>query len=160
MSFGIFYLKTQFYPLLWTNLIHYGLVSVLSVTTLFYLNLKEITLKRTRVSKRCDRATVWLRKHFQRLRKIWIFERKMHNFTLFHLFKVIFQKHLLVFGPFCLRKTFQRSRKIWVFERKNAQFTTVLPFLGNFSKNLFVFGPFCLRKTFKQKYCLRKKISF
>ena len=35
-----------------------------------------IQRRASRVSKRCDRATVWSRKNFQRLRKIWVFERK------------------------------------------------------------------------------------
>ena len=34
-----------------------------------------------RVSKRCDRATARSRKYFQRLRKIWVFERKNAQFT-------------------------------------------------------------------------------
>ena len=34
-----------------------------------------------RVSKRCDRATARSRKTFQRLRKIWVFERKNAQFT-------------------------------------------------------------------------------
>ena len=45
----------------------------------------------TRVSKRCDRATVQLRKIFQRLRKIFIFERKNAQFTTVLPFWVIFQ---------------------------------------------------------------------
>ena len=43
-----------------------------------------------RVSKRCDRATARLRKIFQRLRKIWVFERK----------KTQFIKILPFLGPF------------------------------------------------------------
>ena len=64
-----------------------------------------------RVSKSCDRATVRSRKKFQRLRKIWVFERKNAQFTTVLPFLGHFSKNLFVFGPFCLRKTFKQ--KYW-----------------------------------------------
>ena len=71
-----------------------------------------------RVSKRCNRATARLRKNFQRLRKIWVFERKNAQLTTVSPFLGQFSIFMLVFGPFSLRKTFER--KYW--SRKKVHF--------------------------------------
>ena len=66
-----------------------------------------------RVSKRCNRATVWSRNIFQRLRNICIFNAKMHNFSPFSFFfLVIFVFFWGCFALFCLRKIFRH--KFWL----------------------------------------------
>ena len=52
-----------------------------------------------RVSKRCDRATVWSRNIFQRLRNICIFNASMHNFSPFYFF--FFGNFCIFLGLFC-----------------------------------------------------------
>ena len=68
-----------------------------------------------RVSKMCDRATVWSHHIFQ----IWVFVRK--KLTIYYCFALIgcfFLLFLVIFGSFCLHKTFKHiylSRKNKIF---------------------------------------------
>ena len=70
---------------------------IICVTDPFPPNVQNIITPKplelsTRVSKNCDRATLRLRKILQRLRKIWVFERRNAQFTIV----------LLFLGNFCL----------------------------------------------------------
>ena len=63
----------------------------------------------TRVSKSCDRATVRLRNFFQRLRKIWVFDRKNVQFIFFNLFGVLFVFFFYVLDHFVCAKLLGRN---------------------------------------------------
>ena len=82
----------------------------------------------TRASKSCDHATARSHKSFQRLRKIWVFERKNAQFTTVSPFLGQFSIFMLVFGPFSLRKTFER--KYW--SRKKSLLLEGLPVTWHF----------------------------
>ena len=114
-----------------------------------------------RVSKRCDRATVWSCKTFQRVRKIWAFECK--KTTIYHCFIFLgsFLYFLLVDGPFCLGKLWNRNigRAKGIAFRKSDDtwhwtndFFVVVEFILN-DKNIAVFAlPFAHKQRTKNPF--------
>ena len=66
----------------------------------------SVCLHEGRVSKRCDHATVRSRKIFQRLRKIWVFERKKAQFTTVLPFLGNLKKNYVGFWPILSAQNF------------------------------------------------------
>ena len=60
----------------------------------------------SRVSKRCNRATVQISKTIQRLRKIWVFERENAQFITILPFWGKFCNYFVVFFPILFAQNF------------------------------------------------------
>ena len=93
-----------------------------------YIVTISVCLSVCRASKSCDHATAQSRKSFQRLRKIWVLNAKMHNLPLVHLFWVSFQFLCWFLGYLiCAKlwngnigraKQFAFRRSVCLFQRK------------------------------------------